>query len=603
MTFDGWITLGVLLGILVSLTLELFSVDFIMLVGLVLLVLVGAVELDVALTGFANATLLALGSLYVVAAGLRKAGALDAAASLLLGEERNLRSALARMSVAVTTSSAFLNNTPIVAMGIPAVRNWAREHGFSPSKLLIPLSYASILGGICTLIGTSTNLVTHGLLQSHGMEGLGFFELAAVGVPAAVMGFAYLVFVAPALLPDRENVQEAEEKERGPLLELEVGEGSPVAGRTVEDAGLESLPGHSLIRLERGEEALGPVEAEEELTEGDVLSYERMDGGAAEKADAEEGYAARSGLELAARRGASAARRPATEHHEVVVRENSRFIGKPLEELDLAERFGAMVSGVRRGGERVKKPLGEIVLRPGDVLVLETGRGFRHAFEEAPEFFITSEAGAAGEREQDVEREPEAPGIFGAGAILVLVVGLAAAGVTHIAVAATLGAFGMVALGYLTPGEAREAVDWSILVVIGAALGLGQAMEVSGAASWIGEGIVGSLAVYGPLALLIGVYVSTVVLTEVITNNGAAALLFPVALSVAQSQGLDPRPFMIGITIAASTSMLTPIGYQTNLMVYGAGNYRFTDFTRAGGALQFLVAVVAILLIPRVWGF
>ncbi len=601
MTVDGWITIVVLVVVLTSLALELLSVDLVMLAGLVFLILVGVVDLDVALTGFANSTLLALGSLFVIAAGLRKAGALDLAARQLLGEERDLRRALARMSITVTTSSAFLNNTPIVAMGIPAVRNWARQHGIPPSKLLIPLSYASILGGICTLIGTSTNLVTHGLLQSHGMEGFSFFELAAVGLPAALVGFAYLIFVAPVLLPEREDVRTAEERERGPVLEMEVEEGSPVAGHTVEDTGLGSVPGHALLRLQRGDEAFGPVEAEEELSEGDVLAYEPMEEEPVEPAD--ERLRAYEALGIAPGEEGEREESPDIEHHEIVVREGSGLIGRPLEELDLAERFGATVTGVRRGGERVKKPLGQIVLRPGDVLVLDTGRGFRHAFEEAPEFFITSEAGAAGEREVDTEREPEAPGILMAGLILAGVVGLAALGVVHIAVAATLGAFAMVALGYLTPGEARNAVDWSILVVIGAALGLGRAMEVSGAAEWMGRGIVEALAVHGPLALLAGLYLSTIVLTEVLTNNGAAALLFPVALSLAQSQGLDPRPFMIGITIAASTSMLTPIGYQTNLMVYGAGNYRFTDFTRAGGALQFLVAVVAFLVIPRVWGF
>ncbi len=605
MGLDGWMTIGVLGGLLVTLVFELFSVDFVMLTALVLLVVLGVLDLDAALQGFANSTLLALGSLFVIAGGLRKAGALDLAAEKLLGRERNLRRALARLSATATISSAFLNNTPVVAMGIPAVRNWARSRGISPSKLLIPLSYASILGGICTLIGTSTNLVTHGLLQSHGMAGFSFFELAAVGVPCAVMGSLYLVFVAPSLLPEREEVREAERRERGPLLELEVEEGSTVVGQSLEESGLAALPGHSLIRVQRGPDVIGGTEVEEELTEGDVLEYERVEGevGPEERVQEEESGEVLSELSMALRPRTHRHLGAESERHEVVVREGSGLIGRTVEEIDFPERFGARVTGVRRGGSRVKKPLNQIVLRLGDVLVLETGRGFRHAFEESPQFYITSEAGAPGERETDTEREPEEAGITLAGTILALVIGLAATGVLHIAVAATLGAFAMVAFGFLTPGEARESVDWSVLVVIGAALGLGQGMEVSGAAEWVGRGIVGSLATVGPTALLIGVYISTVILTEIITNNGAAALLFPIALTVAQSQGLDPRPFMIGITVAASTSMLTPIGYQTNLMVYGAGNYKFTDFARAGGGLQALVATVAIFLIPRIWGF
>ncbi|NIP59194.1 MAG: hypothetical protein GWM92_03405, partial [Gemmatimonadetes bacterium] len=324
---------------------------------------------------------------------------------------------------------------------------------------------------------------------------------------------------------------------RGPLLELEVGKGSPVAGRTVEDAGLDALPGHSLVRIERGERSYGPVEGGEELSEGDILSYERVEH---DRGESVPSMPSEPGLEVAPRpedRATSPARDRATERHEVVVREGSGLVGKPLKELNLGERFGATVIGVRRGGKHVKKPLADLELHPGDVLVLETGRGFRHAFEETPEFFVTSEAGAAGERTAATERDREAPGPLGATIVLVAVVGIAAVGLAHIAVAGTIGAFAMVLLGYLTPGEAREAVDWSILVVIGGALGLGQAMESTGAAEWMGHGLVDALADQGPLWLLVGVYVSTVVLTEVITNNGAAALLFPVALSVAQSQG------------------------------------------------------------------
>ncbi|MFP3949263.1 MAG: SLC13 family permease, partial [Longimicrobiales bacterium] len=427
---DGWITIGVLGGLLVILALELFSVDFIMLTALVLLVLLGVLDLETALQGFANSTLLALGSLFVMAGGLRKAGALDLAAEKLLGREKNLRRALARLSVTATTSSAFLNNTPVVAMGIPAVRNWARSRGISPSKLLIPLSYASILGGICTLIGTSTNLVTHGLLQSHGMEGFAFFELAAVGVPVALVGFLYLVFVAPNLLPEREEVREAERRERGPLLELEVEEGSTVAGKSLYESGLAALPGHSLIRVQRGDEFIGGTEVEEELSEGDILEYERVEGEEEpERAGPEGTGEALSDLTMALRPRTHRHAGADTERHEVVVREGSGLIGRTVEEVDFPERFGARVTGVRRGGARVKKPLNEIVLRLGDVLVLETGRGFRHAFEVSPQFFITSEARAPGERVMDTEREPEETGIALAGSILAVVVALAALGV------------------------------------------------------------------------------------------------------------------------------------------------------------------------------
>ncbi|MDP2497479.1 MAG: SLC13 family permease [Candidatus Palauibacterales bacterium] len=599
---EALLTLAVLALLLTALVMELYSVDMLMMGGLTLMVLLGVVELERALQGFANPTLAALGSLYVVAAGLRESGALDAAAGHLLGQERSLRSALARLVPSVTVSSAFLNNTPIVAMAIPAVRVWSREHGLSASKLLMPLSYAAILGGICTLIGTSTNLVIHGLLQSHGMQGLGFFELAWVGVPCALAGWGYLVFVAPALLPDREEVRAAEERERGATVELEVEAASPLAGRTVEEASLETLPGLGLVALQRGGRRYGPVDPDETLTEGDVLVYEEVPGAGDRPPPVRIGEHPVEGLRRVPgveRERGLAETEPERERHEVVIRDGSPLVGAPLEQLEFPDRFNAVVTGVRRGGRHVEKPLGEIRLRPGDVLMLETAAHFRRAFEDRPEFFVASESGE--EERIAPERAEAGPGPLAALAILGGVVVLAATGVTHIAVAGVMGAFAMVAVGFLTPGQAREAVDWSVLVVVGAALGLGQAMEASGAAAWLGAGMIDVFAGYGEIGIVGGLLLTTAVLTEVITNNGAAALVFPIALSLAAAQGLDPRPLAIAVTIGASVSMLTPIGYQTNLMVYGPGNYRFFDFTRVGAALWALVLGVALVVIPIFW--
>lgn len=598
---EALLTLAVLVLLFAVLALELYSVDMLMMAALTLMVLLGVVDLERALRGFANPTLAAIGSLYVVAAGLRESGALEVAVQRLLGEERSVRSALARLVPSVSVSSAFLNNTPIVAMAIPAVRTWSREHGFSASKLLMPLSYAAILGGICTLIGTSTNLVIHGLLQSHGMQGLGFFELAWVGVPCALAGWGYLVFVAPTLLPDREEVRAADERERGATVGLEVESASPLAGRTVEEASLETLPGLGLVLLQRGGRRYGPVDPDETLTEGDVLVYEELSGAAEESPPVGIGEQPVEGLRRVpgVERERVAEVEAELERHEVVIREGSPLVGGPLEKLAFPDRFNAVVTGVRRGGRHVEKSLGEIRLRPGDVLMLETAPRFRRTFEDRPEFFVAS--GWSEEERIRPERADGGPGPRAAVAILGIVIALAATGITHIAVAGLLGAFAMVAVGFLTPGQAREAVDWSVLIVVGAALGLGQAMEASGGAAWIGAGMIDVFAGYGELGIVAGLLLTTAVLTEVITNNGAAALVFPIALSLAGTQGLPPRPLAIAVTIGASVSMLTPIGYQTNLMVYGPGNYRFFDFTRVGAALWVLVLAIALVVIPIVW--
>lgn len=594
LTFEIMLTLGVLCLALIIMAMDLLSPDIVFLGALVTVTIFGVVDLQTALEGFSNPTLLALGSLYIVAAALREAGALDLAIEYVLGRKKSVRRLLVRMCPPVTIYSAFLNNTPIVAMGIPAIRGWCRRRDVSPSMLLMPLSFASILGGVCTLIGTSTNLVTHGLLQSHGMEGLGFFELAWVGVPCALIGLAYIVFAAPSLLRAKEDIREEEERERSELVELEVTEQSPLVGETVEQAGLRDLPGLTLARIGRGNIDIAPVDPGEELHAGDRLLYAPMDG--SNEIDPE--LDAYPGLQLAV---TGVARDEDRELHQVVVRSGSPLIGLPLGDVRFMERFGAAVTGVRRKGQRLPDPIDQVVLQPGDTLMLDTGRDFREAFEEAEEFVVTSEAG--GEQEGHAHKIDRPGGYRLVLSVVVLlgVVFLVASGLLHIALAGSLGAMALISTGVINAGEAREAVDWSVLLVIGAALGMGRAMEASGAAELVGRGIVHYTAALGPVGVLVGVVFSTTLLTQIITNNGAVALMFPIVISVTESLGAEPRALIIGMTLAGSMSLLTPIGYQTNLMVYGPGNYTFGDFFRVGGPLQVVVWIVIILITPLMW--
>ncbi|MEF8797666.1 MAG: SLC13 family permease [Salinivenus sp.] len=637
MSFDLLLTLGVLVAVFAALMSEVLSADVVFVGGLMVVVLGGVIDLERALQGFGNSTLLALGSLYVVAAGLRETGALDLATQYVLGEEKSIRRLLLRMCPSVTVYSAFLNNTPVVAMGIPAIRGWCRRHGVSPSKLLMPLSFAAILGGICTLIGTSTNLVVHGLLQSHGMEGLGFFELAWVGVPCAIIGLVYIIFVAPALTPERADIRAEEEEERADLIEVELAADSPLVDQSVQDANLTLLPGLTLVRIDRGAEEIAPVHAGERLRAGDRLLFttsamgsdgdeaaavgpsdlespERDDG--AQEMDEYERVeeTPRRDLDLSAFPGLRLAytdvkKTQDRELHQVVVREGSSLIGEAVEAIPFRRRFGAALTGIRRGGERLEPPFTDVRVHPGDVLLLDTQPGFRGTHEESEEFFVTSEAGGETDKtEAEARRQREQMRTHGGGwemrlaaAVIVSIVGVVGAGLLHVAVAGSLGAFVIVAAGILAPGQAREAVDWNVLIVIGAALGLGQAMEASGAAQLLGEGIVDATRTLGPYGLLAGIVLATAILTNIVTNNGAVALMFPIALSVAESQQLDPRAFMVSITLAASMAFITPIGYQTNLMVYGPGNYRFLDFTRVGGLLQVLLWAVILVTAPLVW--
>lgn len=606
MSFELILTLGVMCLALIALMLDVMSPDAILVGGLVIVTMGGVIDLETAMQGFGNATLLALGALYVVAAALRETGALDMASQFVLGQGKDVRRLLLRMCPSVTVYSAFLNNTPVVAMGIPAIRGWCRRHDVSPSKLLMPLSFASIFGGICTLIGTSTNLVVHGLLQSHGMPGFTFFELAWVGLPCAVVGLAYVIFVAPSMLRERADIRAEEEAERADLVEAELAANSPLVGETVHENELEFLPGLALVQIERGDREIAPVAHTETLRAGDRLLFVPTGAKNREARPEEVDLAPYPGLRLALTDIEQAEDR---ELHQVVVREGSSLIGEKCGEIDFPARFRAAVTGIRRGGQRLEPPLTDVTLQPGDTLLLDTERGFREAFEESEEFFVTSEAGGetekteeeATEQRQAMRIETEQWKLWLSVGVIVAIVGTVTAGITHIALAGALGAMVLVAAGVINPGGARESVDWNVLIVIGAALGLGQAMEASGAAQLIGQGVVDATKTLGPYGLLAGIVVATTLLTNVVTNNGAVALMFPVALSVAESQGFDPRALMVSMTLAGSLAFITPIGYQTNLMVYGPGNYTFFDFTRVGTPLQVLLWIVIVITAPLVW--
>lgn len=596
MPFETAFTLGVLVAVTVALAFELLTPDALLLASLGALVLAGIIDLETAFTGFSNLTLVAIGSLYVVAAALRRVGALDRASHLLFGRRnRGSRLTLLRMTPIVAAASAFLNNTPVVAMGIPVARGWARRNRGNVSRLLMPLSFASIVGGLCTVIGTSTNLVADGLLRDRGLAGIGFFELATIGLPCALVALVYLVFLAPVLLPDREDVRIAEEEERSRLLEIDVPPESPLIGRTIADLELTGLPGLDLQRIERGERTLGPVGDEERVATGDRLLYS----GGGNPGDKAVVGGEETILKAPDERPPSA---EAPELHQAVVPAGSRLVGATVPDASFPERYQAAVTGVRRGGRRIDRPLTDIHLRPGDTLMLDTGARFRETFMDSHDIFVVTEEGGEGVDEEAVHAEEPLWKTWVATAILVAVVGIAATGTAHIALAALLGALAMVVLGFIGPGEAREAVDWSVLLMIGAAIGLAAAMDTSGAARLIASSIVDAAGGLGPVGLLGGLVVATMITTGLITNNAAIALLLPVALSVAESQpSLEARGLVLAVTVAASLALWTPLGYQTNLMVYGPGNYRFTDFVRFGFPLQVLLAVVIVGVVALSW--
>jgi di/tricarboxylate transporter len=591
MAIEAWLTLGVVALLFVVLLRSLLAPDVAFVAASAGLALAGVITPEQAFAGFANPGVLTVGALFVVAAGLRETGLLDQLGHRMLGGVRTERAMLGRLAAAVVPLSAFLNNTPIVAMFMPIVMDWSRRCRVSPSRVLIPLSFLAILGGTCTLIGTSTNLVVHGLMVTHDLPGMGLFEIGLVGVPYAAVGIAYLAVASHRLLPDRkEMLEQLGEARREYLVEMLVQPGCRLIGRTVEEAGLRHLPGLFLIEIDRDGELLGPVGPDDVIRVDDRLVFT---GVVRSIVDLESipGLVpvADAAYEIAPRR--QRRRRLC----EVVVSERSPLVGKTIRDADFRATYGAAVVAVHRGGSRVERKIGDIRVRPGDTLLLQTRPHFLRAHRNDPAFYLVSDV----EEWRPLRRDRA----WIAAALFAGLVVLMATGWVDVPVAAMLVATAMVASGCIAAGEARRSVEWQVLVTIAAAFGVGAALETTGAATAIASRVVDATAPLGVLAALAAVYLTGSILTELITNNAAAVLLFPFAVETARLCGASPRPFLVALMLAASASFMTPIGYQTNMMVYGPGGYRFGDFLRIGGPLNAVLAVVAVLLIPLFWPF
>lgn len=574
--------------------------DAVLLGATVLFTLTGVINTSEAFAGFSNEGMLTVAALFVVAAALRETGTLDTIGGIVLGRARTERGVTLRLAGSVTGMSAFLNNTPIVAMFIPILTRWCSKNGVSPSRLLLPLSYLTILGGTCTLIGTSTNLVVSGLLKqsmdadpnhSLNLAPIGFFEVSWVGVPYAIIGSLYLIFIGYRLIPNRKDfLEKMNQSSREYLVDLRVEPGCSLIGKSVEDAGLRRLRGLFLIEILRKDEVISPVRPDRILSEGDVLTFtgevstiidlERIQGLVP---IADVGYEAH------------ALKRRSRTLCEAVVSATSPVIGKTIRDSDFRARYNAAVVAVHRGGERLQGRVGDIVLRTGDTLLLQSGPHFLSVHRNDPDFFLVS-----GIEDSRPVRHDKAGLSIG---LLIALIVLMATNQVSIVTAAFLIAGLMVITRCISMGNARQSIDWRTLITIGASFGLGRALENSGLVTTVAEFVVGNIGVWGPYALLAGIYLMTSITTEVVTNNAAAVIMFPFAVAIANQYGVNPRPFVMAVMFAASASFMSPIGYQTNLMVYGPGGYRFTDFVRVGLPLELILWASAVLLIPIMWPF
>lgn len=588
LTWQAWFSLGTAGVVLLLLATTRIAADVVLMAGMTLLLVTGILSPAEALKGFANEGVLTIAALYVVAAGLKETGAVAWLAHRFLGQPRSSKQAILRVMLPTSLLSAFINNTPVVAMFIPAIQNWAKRMNIPASKLLLPLSYAAILGGTCTLIGTSTNLVINGLLIEHtGGPGIGMFDIAWVGIPLLLLGTAFITFTARWLLPERASPMEQLANTREYCVLMAVAVQGPLCGKTILEAGLRHLAHGYLIDIQRGEQLLAAVSPNERLQSGDQLLFVGT-------ADAIVELRTIPGLQPAdGQPGKLEVAQHLRRLVEVVIAPGSNLEGQSVREARFRTHYNAAILSISRNGTRLKGKIGDISLRGGDTLLMETSNGFVEEHRSDHEFLLINPLDNT--RLPDHRKAPLALGILAA---MIFANTLGLLPMLHAALLAAGATLGLRCLG---GNQARNSIDLSVLIVIAASFALGSALTSTGAAAAIAQQLVGSNI--SPWVALALVYALTSLFTEVITNNAAAVLMMPIVLAVAQQLGVDYMPFVVATMFAASASFMTPIGYQTNLMVYGPGGYYFSDYLRIGLPLNLFAGIVTVALVPQFWPF
>jgi len=588
MEWEGWATIGVTGAIVLGMAFNVAAPDLIMVAGVTALLALGVLSPAEALHGFANEAVLTVAALFVVAAGIRDTGGLDFLGRRVLGKPKGLAAAQLRLMAPVAGMSAFLNNTPVVAMLVPLVGDWSKRIGHPSSKLLIPLSYAAILGGTCTIIGTSTNLVVVGLAreQDASLE-IGMFEIAWLGAPATVVGMAFILATARWLLPNRTGASDALENAREYTVAMRVEDSSPIVGQGIEQAGLRALPGLYLVEIEREGHLLPAPGPDEPIVADDILVFAGV-------VDSVVDLRKIKGLRPATNQ-VHKLTEPTPERRlvEAVVAADSPLVGHSVRETRFRTYYDAAIIAVHRRGRRVRQKVGDIVLEPGDTLLLETHPSFLAQHRNDSDFALVSEV--------EGSAPPKHDKAWIATLIMVLMVTSNVVGVFPLVTAALLAAGAMIATRCINGPTARRSLDITVLVTIAAAFGMATALRETGAAAHVASLLVEVAVPMGPVGLLAAVFVVTALFATIVGNNAAGALMFPIVAAAAEPADVELRPIMFVLMLAASASFATPIGYQTNLMVLGPGGYRFSDFFRIGVPLQLTVGVVVVTVASLVW--
>ncbi|QDT38789.1 SLC13 family permease [Stratiformator vulcanicus] len=585
----------VLAAVVSALTFLRAAPDAVLTAGLTVLLACGVIAPKDALEEMANEGLIAVAALFVVAEGLKQTGGLSFIGQQWIGRPTSLIVAQLRILTPSAVMSAFLNNTPVVAMMMPIVADWARKNRISVTYLLMPLSFAAILGGLCTLIGTSTTLVVHGLLRDYERlndlgtgAGLSMFEVAWVGFPATIFGLLYLLFAGQKILTERRPAITFGDDPREYTVEMTVEPGSPLVGKSIEEAGLRHLSQMYLSEIERGDRTLVAVAPTECLEANDRLVFVGI-------VDSVVDLRKIPGLVPATdqtfKLNAPTDKRVMVE---AVVSNTCPFLRMSIREARFRSHYNAVVIAVARNGQRLRQKIGDIELLPGDTLLLEAPPGFLTSRRNSRDFFLVSEV--------EDSTPPRHDKAWLARLVMVAMVAVVTAGLLPMMTAALLAGGLLVVFRCCRIADARRSIDWSVLITMAAGLGLGAALDKTGGARVIAEVLIRA-AGDNPWVVLAIVYFLTMIFTNLITAKAAAVLFFPIAMAGATGLGVSHKPFAIAVVVSAAATFATPIGYQTNLMVFGPGGYRFSDFLRLGGPLSLIVAAITLVLTPFIWPF